>query len=345
MARSPRLSLASLTELCRVLRHYLGAGLMLRDVFQQQATRGRSDVRPLASRVAAVLSEGGTLEEALKRETAVLPPLLVSLAAVGEHTGMMPEVFGELERYFRRQEKLRRDFLARCTWPVLQFGLAVLVLTALILILGMLPSSKGLNGKPYDPLGLGLSGPTGALIFLGAVTGILSGLAALYLLTTRALGRGAAVAGMLLRLPALGPCLEALALARFCLALRLTTDTGMSINRALRLSLRATGNDAFIAAAGRVEASVRAGNDLTLSLASTGLFPYEFQQILTVAEESGRLPEVLHHQAEHYHDEAGRRLTVLTRVAAAGVWIVVAGLVILAIFRIFSTYLDALNAV
>ncbi len=33
---SSRLPLSSLIELCRVLRHYLGAGLTLRDVFRQQ---------------------------------------------------------------------------------------------------------------------------------------------------------------------------------------------------------------------------------------------------------------------------------------------------------------------
>lgn len=345
MALSSRLSLSSLTELCRVLRHYLGAGLMLTDVFRQQATRGPAEVRPLAARVAAVLAEGGTLEQALKRESATLPPLFLALAVVGEQTGMLPEVFTELEAYYRRQQKLRRDFLARCTWPVIQFGMAVLVLTALIFILGMLPQRPDFGSKPYDPLGLGLRGGTGALIFLGIVTGVLSGVAAFYLLLTRAFGRGAAVAGFLLRVPALGPCLQVLALGRFCLALRLTTDTGMSIIRALRLSLRATGNDAFAAAAGKVEASIREGNDLTLSLASTGLFPHDFQQILAVAEESGRLPDVLRHQAEHYDDEAGRRLTVLTTVASYGVWVLVGGLIILAIFRLFGTYLDALNAV
>src|SRR5262245_60094398 len=35
-----RLSLSVLIELCRTLRHYLGAGLTLPDVFRQQAKRG-----------------------------------------------------------------------------------------------------------------------------------------------------------------------------------------------------------------------------------------------------------------------------------------------------------------
>src|SRR5690349_12520324 len=88
-----RLSLSSLIELCRVVRHYLGAGLTLQDVFRQQAQRGPQAVRPVAQRVITALDNGATFEEALRPERGVLPPLLVSLASVGEKTGMLPEVF------------------------------------------------------------------------------------------------------------------------------------------------------------------------------------------------------------------------------------------------------------
>ena len=62
---SSRLPLSSVIELCRVLRHYLGAGLTLRDVFRQQAARGDVRLRPVAGRIAAELDEGGALEDAL----------------------------------------------------------------------------------------------------------------------------------------------------------------------------------------------------------------------------------------------------------------------------------------
>ena len=41
---SSRLPLSSVIELCRVLRHYLGAGLTLRDAFRKQAARGMADL-------------------------------------------------------------------------------------------------------------------------------------------------------------------------------------------------------------------------------------------------------------------------------------------------------------
>src|SRR5262249_56010280 len=125
--------------------------------------------------------------------------------------------------------------------------------------------------------------------------------------------------------------------ARFGVALRLTTDTGMSVTRALRLSLRATGNGAFVAAIPMVESGVRAGDDLTLALGRTGLLPEDFQHMLAIAEESGTLHDVLRHQGDHYHDEASRRLAFLTSLASYAVWLLTGGFIIIAIFRMYSS--------
>src|SRR5207245_1921529 len=149
---------------------------------------------------------------------------------------------------------------------------------------------------------------------------------------------------LMLSVPVLGPCFRALALSRFCLALRLTTETGMPIVRAMKLALAATGNAAYEAGQAKVRVSLKAGEDLTKALWDRALFPEDFQNILSVAEESGRLNDVLDHQTEHYQDEARRRLLILTHVAAWGVWLLVAILIIVAIIRIFMiAYLGPIN--
>jgi type IV pilus assembly protein PilC len=341
MFSSPRLPLSDLIELCRVLRHYLSAGLVLVDVFRQQAAKGRGAIRPVAGRIAAALAKGDSLEDALKPETEVFPPLFLSLVRVGERTGMLPEVCAELEKFFTRQQKLERQFIAQITWPVVQFVMAVFVLAGLILILGMLPPLEG--GKHFDPLGLGLLGPSGALIFLAVVWGTLGAAAGLFVWSRRTLRGREGVDAWLLRLPALGPCLRVLALSRFCLSLGLTLETGMAVNRALRLALRATGNRAFEAASEGVEAAVKAGDEVTLALTRCGLFPEEFLHVLAVGEESGQIPEVLRRQAANYDEEAGRRLTALAAVAGYGVWIMVGIFIIIAIFRIALSYINLLQ--
>jgi type IV pilus assembly protein PilC len=340
-----RLSLSELIELCRVLRHYLQSGLTLVEVFAQQARRGSPRVRPVAQRIHAVLQTGSSLEAALQPEAAFFPPLLLSLASVGERTGMLPEVFGDLESYFLRQRQLRREFLARIAWPVTQFVLAIVVLSLLIFIIGQLTPAVGPAGKTYDPLGLGLRGASGAGVFLGVIAGVIGSVVALYFVLSRLLVGRAAFDRFLLGLPALGPCLQALAMSRFCLALRLTHEAGMPIGRALRLSLRGTGNQAFASQVGVVKDSIEAGDDVTLALSRAGVFPEEFLRIVAVAEESGTLTEVLRHQGEHYHEEASRRLAALTGVAGFGVWLLVALFIIVTIFKLYSSYLGLLDSI
>jgi type IV pilus assembly protein PilC len=335
MLFSRRLPLSTLADLCRTLRHYLGAGLTLRDVFRQQAAKGRPGVRPMAARISAGVESGEALEELLRKETALLPPLFVSLATVGEQTGMLPEVFRELEKYFLLQDRLRKQFLMQIAWPAFQLFAAILVITGLIWILGLL-------GGAFDPIGLG-TGAGPAMGFFCSAFGLLGGVLALYVVAKRLLRQGL-LDGFLLRLPVLGPCLEALALTRFCLALRLTLETGMPIARALRLSFRATGNDAFAAVSDIAEKSVKSGADLTVALAKTRVFPEQFRQVIEVGEESGRLTDVLEHQGQQYAEESERRLKALAAAAGWGVWLVVAGIIVFCIFRIALSYIGMIDA-
>jgi type IV pilus assembly protein PilC len=340
---SRRLPTGALIELCRVLRHYLSAGLMLRDVFRQQALKGSLSVRPVAQRISAAIENGDDLQEALQYEPNVFPQLFVAMVSVAEHTGMLPEVFHDLERYYARQQKLRRDFISRIIWPVIQLVLGVLVIAMMVLILGIIAESRP-GTPPLDPLGLGLTGPRGATIILVGAASIAAGIAAAYFIITRVFRKQSALDAFLLGLPAIGPCMRALAMARFCLALKLTSETGMSIGEALKLSLRATGNGAYDRAIDLIVSEVRRGSDLTTALQLSGLFPIEFQHIMEVAEESGTLTEVMRRQAIHYDEEAGRRLAALASAAGYAVWIVVGGLMIWTIFRIFTMYISKITS-
>lgn len=317
------------------MRHNVGAGLTLVRVLRQQSERGPLAVRPVAARLCEKLEKGDSFTDALKAEKAFFPPLFLKLVTVGEHTGYLPEALGELENYYLLQQKLWRQFLSQIAWPAFEFVAAVFVIAVLLLILGWIADMNE-NKKPIDPIGLGL-GPAGAIRWLALVTGFLAVVGGSYLFASRTLEGRAKVDGFLLRIPVIGPTLMALALSRFCLALRLTMETGMPIANALRLSLQATGNAAFETTAKGVKKTLMAGRELAVALAGTHLFPRTFIDVLAVAEEGGRIPEVMRHQADQYAEELRRRMTRLTGVASVGVWLAVAILIIYLIFRIYLT--------
>lgn len=334
MFLSHRLSTANLIDLCRAMRYSLSSGLTLREVMELLASKGTPQLRPVAEKILLDLKAGWSLQEALKKQEAVFPPLFLTLAAVGEESGNLPEVLGEMEKYYIMQQQLNREFRSQISWPVFQLVAAILIITGLIYILGIISDMRTSDTK-IDPLGMGLYGTSGALVFLGIVAGVALILALCYWTLRTFLRRRAWIERILLSIPALGPCLLAIALTRFCIALNLMLETTLAIFRTFRLALLATDNAAFIAAQPKVEASLRQGNNIATSLQAAGVFPEKFLSSVAVAEESGRLSEMLRHNSEEYDDEARRRLGFLNKVASYVVWIGVAAIIITAIIRIF----------
>src|SRR5947209_1100715 len=222
---SQRLSPGELVALCRALRHQLAAGLTLVRVLRQETQRGPMGVRALAGRLLTAVESGEPLSAALEREDAVLPPLFIAMAKLAEETGHLPEVLGELERYYLLEVELRRRFRGQMVLPVLQFVFAVCVVTGLIYVLGLLAAP----GRPPLLTFFGLGGVAGALAFFALAAGTPVALVILWQVLKRFGRQRRAVDRMLLRLPVLGPCLEALALGRFTLALQLTLDSGLAI--------------------------------------------------------------------------------------------------------------------
>jgi type IV pilus assembly protein PilC len=341
MTAPASIPLASLIELCRVLRHSLGAGMNLHDVFRRLGTQGPGAVRRVAAQIGAELDRGESLEDALRQQKEAFPPLFLALAGVGEKTGRLPEVLGELEKYYDLQLRLRRDFLARAAWPAFQFLAAILLIAVLLWVTGFVAQTSGT--KPLDPLGLGLTGGKGALIFLFLVVSLLATLVGIYWIVSRGFRDPGAADAFLLRVPGLGGCLQAWAVARFSTALRLSQEAGMPIDQGLALALEVTGNGAFVDQTEMVQQTVRTGDELTLALTRAGVFPQEFLDVMVVGVETGRLTQVLDRQAQHYAEEAGRRMAALASAAGYLLWAVVGLFIIVTIFRIYFSYLEILN--
>lgn len=335
---APALSTQNLIDLCRVLRHNLSAGLTLRHVFRQQAGGGARAVRPLANRVLEAIDQGSSLSAALQDERG-LPPLFLAMVKVGEQTGHLPEIFQSLEHHYALELKLRRQIIRQSMGTVVQFVFALLIVAGLIFILGMLgrPGSAPMTIIP------GLSGGSGALIFLGVAFGSIAVLWAggkWFMLYPR---QAAPVQAFLMGLPSLGPALAALVMGRFTMALNLTLDSGLSIVKALKLSLQATGNALFISKTDIIADALKKGEALSSSLLASGLFDEEFLHIVAAAEEGGRVPEMMQHQSEYWNEEASRRLTTLARLMTFGMWLLYAGFMAFMIFRIAGIYLGMLG--
>lgn len=332
-------SAKTLAELCDRMAVSLDAGIDLRRAWRGEARRLKGRAARVASDVSAAIDAGAPLDEAIAAEGDFFPPLFVELTRVAEHTGSTPEVFRRLARHYDHQVDRARLFRRAIALPVFQLAIAAGVVVLLVAIGGML----GSPGRPVDFLGLGLTGSFGLFVLLNLAIG--GGLCVGF--TWMALRRrpdwAAAFRKRMMRLPVIGETLLKIALARIAWALHLLMNVEIDLRRVAPTALAASDNAYFSQHSDRVAKLVGKGYPLAEAFGRTKAFPREFLDALDIAEETGMISESMERLSRRYDEEADHAQTILTRAAAGLVWLLVAALVIVLIFRVFSMYLNTLQ--
>lgn len=336
-----RIPLKALAPLCRSLGVMLDSGVPLLKVLDHASRRNvNAGCRRAMAGVVADVRKGTELDVAFRNQNGYFPDLFVDMLSVAERSGSVPEVLRGLAEHYENLIRLRRAFISAITWPVLQLIGAILVVALLILVLGLIGQS---TGQTTDMLGWGLLGPKGALIWLGLSFGSLAGIIGSYFLVAKIFRQQRLLDGLLMRIPVLGGCMRSFAIARFSWAFAVTQQAGMIVVQSLDASLRATGNGAFRGAIPEVCGMIREGEDLSTTLAESGLFPEDYLHMVQVAESSGTVPEMLERLSPQFEDQARRSLKLLADAIGWLVWIGVAVLIIFIIFSIMSKYIGMIN--
>lgn len=329
---------------CRSLSTMLESGIDIRKAFDIAARR-TSDAKAARALkgISVGINQGQDVSEAMREQHPAFPELVVDMVSMAEQTGALPEVLRGLADHYENNVRMRRSFLQQIAWPMLQLIAAVLIIALVIWVLGMIPEAKGNDGISTDMLGLGLRGERGAMIWLGSFGMLAVASTFLFLLLEKSLAARMVVDPLLMKIPVVGNCLRAFAIARFSWAYYLTQQTGMPIHKSLASSLRATGNGAFIARTRGICEAVKSGENLGDALEASLLFPEEYVQMVHVAESSGTVPETLNRLSPQFEDQARRSLGVLTTALGWVIWAMVAGFIIFLIFRIFSNYVKLIQ--
>ena len=339
---STTLPMATLATYCRSLATMLHAGVSILKAFQVAGGKSYTPrLKEISAAIVEDLRKGTDVSAAMREQDGAFPELMIDMIRVGDETGSLPEVLNALADHYDNLVRLRRTFLGAIAFPIIQLIAAILIIAFLIWILGAIASNNG--SKPFDVVGLGLTGTTGALTWLGGCFGTVLVATFVYFFVVRGLKGRAFVHSMLLRIPVIGGCLRSFAMARFSWAFALTQQAGMSIHPSLESSLKATGNGAYAGAAPMVTAAIAAGEDLSLALNETGLFPRDYLELVRVGEATGTVPETLQRLSPQLEDQARRSLAMLSAALAWVIWGMVATVIIFFIFRIAMMYINLIN--
>jgi type II secretory pathway component PulF len=342
MIFSPRISTAALAQLCRRLSISVEAGIDARTMWAKEAQRAKGPLRSRLEIISEAVGQGERLRDALQDTGDFFPVLFREMVDVGEQSGHLDAIFAQLAEQCQERLKLRRQFLAVITWPMIELIAAICTIGFLIWIMGVI---RGPNPGPdsIDPLGMGLFGNRGLAIYLAFVFSV----AAVVWLTIFAVKRGLAwtrpIQRAVMRIAVLGKALQTLALARLAWSLSATLQSGMEIRRALKLSLASTNNARYTDKIESIDEEIEQGNSIFEAFSQAGCFPPDFLDAIAVGEQSGRLEETMTTLSRQYNEQAQFAIKTLNTVAAFLVWMIIAGIIITMIFRLAFSYLGIIN--
>jgi type II secretory pathway component PulF len=317
--RVRRVSKGDVEAFIRELANLLAAGIPLSRAL---SILSREASRPAAKKLWAAIHDqvagGQALAEALARHPRYFPPIYVAMVRAGETGGFLDLVLEQIAGFRSREQELIGKVKAAMVYPavlaVLAAGILVFLLTYFI------PRFS----QMFEEFGGALPALTRAIVtmsdllvrfwFVLVLAFALIGFA-VHRVTTTEDGRRF-LERILLRAPLIGKALGRFALVRFCRMLGTLVHAGVPLISALQVAKEAIGNQVLADTVTAAVERVQRGESLARSLASCSvLFPPSVVEMVSVAEESGRLDEELVRIAGAYEQELDRRLKMMVALA------------------------------
>jgi len=342
MLFSPRISTRELARLCRRLATSLEAGVDVRTVWAREAARARGPTaRARLREVSEAVHRGESLQDALAETGDYFPEMFRELTAVGEQTGHLAESFVHLAEHYEEQIKLRRILLAASTWPMVELGFALGVVGLFIWIMGIVNTG---DNPALDRLTFGLKGTSGLLVYLVFLALVAAALVFVFQAIRRGMVWTRPIQLFLLRVPLLGQAFQSVALARLTWSMHLTLDAGMELRQALGISLRSTRNARYTDHVRSISEAIEAGNPIHEAFLETGAFTPHFLDAVRVGEQSGKLVESMGLLSRQYREQAEAAFRALTVLGGFAVWLLVAAIIIVFIFRLAFFYINTISS-
>jgi type IV pilus assembly protein PilC len=275
------------------------------------------------------LRAGSSFGDAIAQHPRVFPGYYIAVIRASELTGQLDDAFDQLAAYMQRDINARRQVKSSLIYPTFVFVLAIAAVV--VMSIYVLPKFQGF----YKSLGAHLPLPTRMLL------GFTDFMAEWWLVILAVIGGlvlvGVGVFGgtrgkprrdaLLLKLPAIGPLLQLIAIERFCRVLAALVHAGVSLPDAVQVSAESTNQTVFIEKLAVAREAMIRGEGLARPIAATGLFPAAGRQMIRVGESTGSLDEQLQTAATFYERELEYRLKRVTDLFEPTVIILVGGAV------------------
>jgi len=264
------------------------------------------------------VEDGETLSDAFAKHPKVFSEMAVNMSRAGAEGGFLEDALLRVAKFTEQQSELKSRTTGALIYPAVLATIGTIVVSVLIVFFvpkfgSMFDQLRAIGELPLvTEWLLWFSDFVRAygIFFAGfAVFGILI---LKYQLATESGRRWAD--RWKIKLPLLGPVFLSLAVGRFCRVLGTLLRNGVPILRALDISRDASGNKILSEAIADAAENITSGDSLSKPLSQSGHFPRNVTEMLSVAEESNTLDDVLINISDSLEKQTVRRLDLMVKL-------------------------------
>src|SRR6476660_7919221 len=319
----------------------INAGLPLVQCLEILSTQSENKVlRETIGEVKIHVEAGSTFSDALRRFPKIFDDLYVNLVHAGEVGGLLDTILTRLAQYIEKAMKLKGQIKSAMVYPVTIMGVAVAVIT--ILMLFVIP----IFAKMFLELSGGrvaLPGPTQLVIdisnffigywyvILGAIVGIIVGIKKYYGTVQGRL----VIDKLLLKIPVIGDLIRKASVAKFTRTLGTLLSSGVPLLDGMSICAKTSGNKVVEGTLLDARLSISGGKTIADPLAASGVFPQMVTHMIAVGESTGALDAMLGKIADFYEDEVDQAVASLTALLEPAMMVflgVVIGFIVIAMY-------------
>lgn len=296
---------------------------------------GQSDspaLRRILEDVIKDVQSGQSLGDAFAKHPSAFSDVYTNMVRAGEAGGILDDILKRLATQQEKNDSIRKKVKSAMTYPM------VLIVITIGAFFGMMLFVIPQIGKIL----LDLGGPDAQLptitkIML-AISGfmvskwyiVIGGLVLGIYLLRRYLKTKAGKSQfhhLVLKVPAVGPIVQKVAVARFARTYASLIGAGVSLIEALRVTGEAVGNEAYKEVLEHSVEDIKSGKQLSGALEASSIFPPIVPQMLAVGEETGQTDTILVKVADFYEEEVDAAIEGMSSIIEPVMIVVMGGLV------------------
>lgn len=296
-----RASTTDLEESTSQLATLLENGLRINDALQVLVDTASSQaLADIWTGVHSDVQAGSSLYEALNKYPELFDVLYLEMTNIAENTGTLPTVFRSLANNLAFQRDLKNKTIQALTYPLIIFFVCVTAILAIFNFVipnmeSVFASAKNLPGYTQWLLNSSRFVSQNNFLILSLFVGMIFIIVSLWSKnSTRQM-----LMMVISKLPLLGLLVEKAEQIRFCSAMSLTLESGLSLSNSLALSIKILTSDINKQQLKNLKIKVDNGASLAETLAQTYFLDRVSVALIKVGEESGAL--------EHSFNEVTKR--------------------------------------